>query len=103
MGAVAAAQADVVIITDDNPRSEEPSIIRAAIMGGARGVAAADRAVLTEQGDRRQAIHSAVARAGPQDCVLVLGKGHEQGQEAAGVVTPFDDRAELRQALEARA
>jgi UDP-N-acetylmuramoyl-L-alanyl-D-glutamate--2,6-diaminopimelate ligase len=101
MGAVAAARADVVFVTDDNPRSEEPSVIRAAIMGGAREVAASDRAVLHEQSDRREAIMAAVAEADAQDCVLVLGKGHEQGQEAAGVVTPFDDRAELRRALEA--
>ena len=101
MGAVAAQGADVVFITDDNPRSEEPSAIRAAIMVGARGVASSGGAVLHDEGDRRRAITSAVEEAGPGDCVLVLGKGHEQGQEVAGVVTPFDDRIVLREALEA--
>jgi len=101
MGAVAAQGADVVFITDDNPRSEEPSAIRSAIMVGARGVASSDRAVLHDEGDRRRAITSAVEEAGPGDCVLILGKGHEQGQEVAGVVTPFDDRVVVREALEA--
>lgn len=101
MGAVAARDADVVVVTDDNPRSEEPSAIRAAIMGGAGGVAAAHRALLREEGDRRSAITWAVDQATPDDCVLVLGKGHEQGQEVGGVITPFDDRIVVRQALEA--
>lgn len=101
MGAVAAQGADVVFITDDNPRSEEPSAIRTAIMVGARGVASSGGAVLHDEGDRRRAITSAVEEAGPGDCVLILGKGHEQGQEVAGVVTPFDDRIVLREALEA--
>lgn len=100
MGEVAADGADVVIITDDNPRAEEPSQIRAAIMEGARRVPTADRAVLHEDGDRRVAIEQAVRLAQPDDCVLVLGKGHEQGQEAAGVTTPFDDRLVVREALE---
>ena len=100
MGEVAAGGADVVIITDDNPRAEEPSQIRAAIMEGARRVPAADRAVLHEDGDRRVAIERAVHLARPDDCVLVLGKGHEQGQEVAGVTTPFDDRLVVREALE---
>ena len=101
MGAVAAQGADVVFITDDNPRSEEPSAIRSAIMVGARGVASSDWAVLHDEGDRRRAITSAVEEARPGDCVLILGKGHEQGQEVAGVVTPFDDRVVVREALEA--
>ena len=100
MGEVAARGADVLIITDDNPRSEPPSLIRAAMMEGARWVPSADRAVLLDEGDRRDAIMRAVRSAGPSDCVLVLGKGHEQGQEAAGVVTPFDDRLVVREALE---
>jgi UDP-N-acetylmuramoyl-L-alanyl-D-glutamate--2,6-diaminopimelate ligase len=100
MGEVAAREADVLIITDDNPRSEPPSRIRAAIMEGARRVGSRDRAVLREEGDRRDAITRAVRSAGPSDCVLLLGKGHEQGQEAAGVVTPFDDRLVVREALE---
>ena len=97
---MAADGADVVIITDDNPRAEEPSQIRAAMMEGARRVPAADRAVLHEDGDRRVAIERAVRLARPEDCVLVLGKGHEQGQEVAGVTTPFDDRLVVREALE---
>jgi UDP-N-acetylmuramoyl-L-alanyl-D-glutamate--2,6-diaminopimelate ligase len=100
MGEVAARDADVLIITDDNPRSEPPAQIRAAMMQGALRVGAADRAVLHDEGDRRDAIARAVASAGPGDCVLLLGKGHEQGQDAAGVVTPFDDRLVVREALE---
>ncbi len=103
MGEVAAREADVLIITDDNPRAEPPSLIRAAIMEGARRVPSADRAVVHDQGDRRDAIVRAVRSASPLDCVLLLGKGHEQGQEAAGVVTPFDDRLVVREALEALA
>ena len=72
-------------------------------MEGARRVGSADRAVLHDEGDRRDAITRAVRLAGPADCVLLLGKGHEQGQEAAGVVTPFDDRLVVREALEALA
>jgi UDP-N-acetylmuramoyl-L-alanyl-D-glutamate--2,6-diaminopimelate ligase len=101
MGEVAARGADVLIVTDDNPRSETPSSIRDAIMEGARSVGSADRAVLYDEGERRDAIARAVLLAGPEDCVLLLGKGHEQGQEAAGVITPFDDRLVVREALEA--
>lgn len=100
MGAVAARDADEVFITDDNPRSEEPAAIRAATMAGALGVPAPHRAVLHDEGDRRAAITAALGSASAADCVLVLGKGHEQGQETAGVVTPFDDRAVVREALE---
>ena len=72
-------------------------------MEGTRG-SSADRAVVhDDEGDRRDAIIRAVRSAGPSDCVLLLGKGHEQGQEAAGVVTPFDDRLVVREALEALA
>ncbi|MDZ4138679.1 MAG: UDP-N-acetylmuramoyl-L-alanyl-D-glutamate--2,6-diaminopimelate ligase [Erythrobacter sp.] len=73
MGAVAARTADLAIITDDNPRSEDPAAIRAAIMAGAGGSA-------REIGDRRAAIAAAVGEAGPRDIVLIAGKGHEQGQ-----------------------
>lgn len=73
MGAVAAQAADMVIVTDDNPRSEDPAAIRAAIMAGA-GVNARDI------GDRRAAIAAAIGEAGAQDIVLIAGKGHEQGQ-----------------------
>jgi UDP-N-acetylmuramoyl-L-alanyl-D-glutamate--2,6-diaminopimelate ligase len=98
MGEAAALGADVVVVTDDNPRSEEPADIRAAVIQGVHRV---DDVELVEAADRRQAITLAVAVAGPGDVVLVLGKGHEQGQEVAGVVTPFDDRAVLAEALAA--
>jgi len=102
MGAAAAANADIVIITDDNPRSEDPATIRAAVLGGAVGQAAptpSSAGRIREVGDRATAIQEAVAQAGPGDTVVVLGKGHESGQETAGVVHPFDDRAQLRAAL----
>ena len=94
MAAAAAALADAVIVTDDNPRSEDPASIRRAMLDGVRG---ADH--VREEGDRAQAIAEAVALAGAGDCVMVLGKGHETGQEIAGVVHPFDDREALRRAL----
>jgi UDP-N-acetylmuramoyl-L-alanyl-D-glutamate--2,6-diaminopimelate ligase len=106
MGAAAAAHADLVVVTDDNPRSEDPASIRAAVVGGA---VAQDRSVrpsaepsqerVREIADRAAAIREAVARAGAGDTVVVLGKGHEIGQDTAGVVHPFDDRTELRAAL----
>jgi UDP-N-acetylmuramoyl-L-alanyl-D-glutamate--2,6-diaminopimelate ligase len=102
MGAAAAAHADLVLVTDDNPRSEDPANIRAAIV---RGALAQDRSAssssdrIREIGNRAAAIRAAVALAGAGDTVVVLGKGHESGQEIAGVVHPFDDRAELRAAL----
>ncbi|MBE3075786.1 MAG: UDP-N-acetylmuramoyl-L-alanyl-D-glutamate--2,6-diaminopimelate ligase [Actinobacteria bacterium] len=102
IGAAAAAYADFVVVTDDNPRSEDPADIRAAVM---RGALAHDRSALrppgriVEIGGRGQAIRAAVARSGVGDTVVVLGKGHESGQEIAGVVHPFEDRAELRAAL----
>ena len=87
MGQVAEAKSDVVIVTDDNPRGEEPARIRAMIMEGA------PRA--REIGDRREAIAAAISAAGKGDIVLVAGKGHEQGQiVGAGSdmrVLPFDD------------
>ncbi|MFN8169178.1 MAG: UDP-N-acetylmuramoyl-L-alanyl-D-glutamate--2,6-diaminopimelate ligase [Candidatus Nanopelagicales bacterium] len=95
MGAAAAA-ADVVVVTDDNPRSEDPATIRAAVLEGARG---AGPAQVEEVGDRRAAVERAVALARQGDVVLVLGKGHEQGQEVAGTVSPFDDRVVLAEAL----
>ncbi len=97
MGACAAAHADVVIVTDDNPRSEDPASIRAAVMQGA--VASGSTAHVEEVADRRLAILRAVDLADPGDVVLVLGKGHEQGQEIAGTILPFDDRDEVRRAL----
>jgi UDP-N-acetylmuramoyl-L-alanyl-D-glutamate--2,6-diaminopimelate ligase len=96
MGEIAARDADVLVVTDDNPRSEDPAAIRRAIVGGTR----AGSAVVVEIGDRRAAIAEAIRRAGPGDVVLVAGKGHETGQQVAGEVLPFDDRevarAELR-------
>jgi UDP-N-acetylmuramoyl-L-alanyl-D-glutamate--2,6-diaminopimelate ligase len=100
MGEIAARLADVLIVTDDNPRTEDPAAIRAALIEGAARVPMRERAELVEIGDRRQAIRQAVGLAVPGDAVLVAGKGHETGQEIAGVVHPFDDRTEVRAALE---
>ncbi|WP_068033068.1 UDP-N-acetylmuramoyl-L-alanyl-D-glutamate--2,6-diaminopimelate ligase [Nocardia mexicana] len=99
MGATAARGADLLIITDDNPRSEEPAAIREAIRGGALGIAEAERGEVTEIGDRAAAVAAAVDWARPGDVVLVAGKGHETGQEIAGVKYPFDDREVLAEAL----
>jgi UDP-N-acetylmuramoyl-L-alanyl-D-glutamate--2,6-diaminopimelate ligase len=102
MGYTAARLADVLVITDDNPRSEDPGAIRLAIREGADQVAPGGRAEIHEVGDRRSAITVAVGLAEAGDVVLVLGKGHEQGQDVGGVVMPFDDAAVLRAALDAR-
>jgi UDP-N-acetylmuramoyl-L-alanyl-D-glutamate--2,6-diaminopimelate ligase len=83
MGAIAQKQADIAIITDDNPRSEDPAIIRAAIRE------AAPRAM--EIGDRRAAISQAIKMAAADDIVLIAGKGHEQGQTIGDRTLPFDD------------
>jgi UDP-N-acetylmuramoyl-L-alanyl-D-glutamate--2,6-diaminopimelate ligase len=95
MGELAAAGADVLVVTDDNPRGEDPAAIRAALLAGARGGAAQ----VLEIGDRRSAIAEAVGLAVAGDVVLIAGKGHETGQEIAGVVQPFDDRAVVREEL----
>jgi len=99
MGQVAAELADLVVVTDDNPRDEEPASIRAAIISGATN----GRAEVIEIGDRREAIEHAVAWARPGDVVLIAGKGHEAGQTSHGQTRPFDDRDELAAALGARA
>jgi UDP-N-acetylmuramoyl-L-alanyl-D-glutamate--2,6-diaminopimelate ligase len=99
MGAESAARADVLIVTDDNPRSEEPAEIRAQVLAGARPVVAERGVQVLEIGDRRAAIRRAVQVAGTGGAVVIAGKGHEQGQEIAGVVHPFADRDELRAAL----
>jgi UDP-N-acetylmuramoyl-L-alanyl-D-glutamate--2,6-diaminopimelate ligase len=99
MGEVAARDADLLIVTDDNPRSEDPAAIRAAMLAG---VPAELRERVLEIGDRAEAIEAAVAAAGPHDTVLVAGKGHETGQEVAGVVHPFDDRNVVRRAIQER-
>jgi UDP-N-acetylmuramoyl-L-alanyl-D-glutamate--2,6-diaminopimelate ligase len=99
MGAAAARHADLVIVTDDNPRSEDPADIRAAVIAGARA-AGAEPTEVEEIGDRSAAMIRAAETTWSTDTVVVLGKGHEQGQEVAGVVHPFDDRIVLREALE---
>lgn len=89
MGQVAAAQADVVIVTDDNPRTEDPAAIRAAVLAGAPAA--------TEIGDRRAAIAHAIGMAASDDIVLVAGKGHEGGQIVGDLVLPFDDVQVVRE------
>ena len=99
MGEVASAQSDVVIVTDDNPRGEDPAAIRRMVLEGASGA--------REIGDRREAIAAAIAEAGRDDIVLIAGKGHEQGQiVGAGDemrVLPFDDVSVARECAGPRA
>jgi UDP-N-acetylmuramoyl-L-alanyl-D-glutamate--2,6-diaminopimelate ligase len=83
MGDVATRLADHVIVTDDNPRSEDPAAIRRDVMAGAPGA--------IEIGGRREAIAAGIAEAGAGDIVLLAGKGHEQGQIVGDKVLPFDD------------
>jgi UDP-N-acetylmuramoyl-L-alanyl-D-glutamate--2,6-diaminopimelate ligase len=99
MGAAAAHGSDVLVVTDDNPRSEDPAAIRAAVLAGVAEVPKEQRAEVLEVGDRREAIATAAGLARPGDTVLLAGKGHETGQEVAGQVHPFDDRAVLREVL----
>ena len=89
MGAVATRMSDIVIVTDDNPRSEDPATIRAAIMAAAPGA--------TEVGGRREAIAEAIRIAKAGDIVLVAGKGHETGQIVGDRVLPFDDALVARE------
>jgi UDP-N-acetylmuramoyl-L-alanyl-D-glutamate--2,6-diaminopimelate ligase len=98
MGRVAAELADLVVVTDDNPRDEDPADIRAAILAGTAGCPAR----VVEIGDRGEAIDHAVAWARAGDIVLIAGKGHEAGQTSHGHTRPFDDRRELARSLEAR-
>ena len=98
MGAAAVSGADVVIVTDDNPRSEDPAAIRGAVVRGALDAVAgaatgsrASRVEVVEQPGRLQAIERALRLAGPDDTVALLGKGHEHGQEVSGQVLEFDD------------
>ncbi|MHC5700589.1 UDP-N-acetylmuramoyl-L-alanyl-D-glutamate--2,6-diaminopimelate ligase [Streptomyces tirandamycinicus] len=100
MGAAAARYADTAVLTSDNPRSEDPLAILAAMLAGAAEVPSHKRGDVLVEADRAAAIAAAVARAAPGDTVLVAGKGHEQGQDIAGVVRPFDDRRVLREAIE---
>jgi len=92
MGAIAAQKADRVIVTDDNPRSEDPAAIRAAILAAAPGA--------LEIGDRREAIRRAVAEMKPGDVLLIAGKGHESGQIVGNRVLPFTDHGAVLAALE---
>ena len=96
MGEAAAQHADLVVVTDDNPRSEKPAAIRADVLSGA----SAGPGVAIEVAGRRDAIAHAVALAHRGDTVVVAGKGHEQGQEVDGVVHPFDDRTVMRELIE---
>jgi UDP-N-acetylmuramoyl-L-alanyl-D-glutamate--2,6-diaminopimelate ligase len=95
MGRVAARLADRVIVTDDNPRHEDPAAIRRAILAGCPGA--------REIGDRREAIAAALDELGPGDVLVVAGKGHEQGQIIGDTVLPFDDAAVIRELLGAAA
>ncbi|MFM9135286.1 MAG: UDP-N-acetylmuramoyl-L-alanyl-D-glutamate--2,6-diaminopimelate ligase [bacterium] len=95
MGRIAGELSDLLVVTDDNPRSEDPAAIRAAMLAGVP-----EGAHVLEIGDRREAIAAAVAAARPGDVLLLLGKGHEPGQEAGGVVQPFHDSDVLAAALE---
>ena len=94
MGAIAAENADRVIITDDNPRSEKPETIRAAILAAAKGA--------SEIGDRAQAIRSAIDDLAPGDALLIAGKGHETGQIIGDRVLPFSDHEAVASALAPR-
>ncbi|MFI1045188.1 UDP-N-acetylmuramoyl-L-alanyl-D-glutamate--2,6-diaminopimelate ligase [Streptomyces griseoruber] len=100
MGAAAARLADTAVLTSDNPRSEDPLAILATMLEGAASVPAHERGEVLLFEDRAAAIAAAVARAHAGDTVLVAGKGHEQGQDIAGVVRPFDDRQVLREAIQ---
>ncbi|UFQ15118.1 MULTISPECIES: UDP-N-acetylmuramoyl-L-alanyl-D-glutamate--2,6-diaminopimelate ligase [Streptomyces] len=100
MGAAAARLADTAVLTSDNPRGEDPLAILATMLAGAAEVPAHERGDVAVFEDRAAAIRAAVLRARPGDTVLVAGKGHEQGQDIAGVVRPFDDRQVLREAIQ---
>ncbi|MDF1790911.1 MAG: UDP-N-acetylmuramoyl-L-alanyl-D-glutamate--2,6-diaminopimelate ligase [Thalassobaculaceae bacterium] len=94
MGAAVSKHADRPIVTDDNPRSEDPALIRATTIAACKGG--------VEIGDRRAAIHETVSRLGPGDVLVIAGKGHEQGQEIKGVKHPFDDATVAREAVALR-
>jgi UDP-N-acetylmuramoyl-L-alanyl-D-glutamate--2,6-diaminopimelate ligase len=96
MGKVASELSDIVFVTDDNPRSEEPAEIRKSVLDGAgKGTAQ-----VFEVADRRVAIFQALKLARDGDVIAILGKGHETGQEISGEVFPFDDRIVVRQESE---
>jgi UDP-N-acetylmuramyl-tripeptide synthetase len=96
MGKLAAEWGDAVVVTDDNPRREEAASIRAQVLAGVGKPAGKP---VFEEGDRRAALALALAEAGPQDVIAVLGKGHETGQIVGDTVLPFDDRVVLRELL----
>jgi UDP-N-acetylmuramoyl-L-alanyl-D-glutamate--2,6-diaminopimelate ligase len=102
MGMVAARLSDVVVITSDNPRGEDPARIIEEVKRGADAETRQSNASVVAEVDRREAILQAVRNAGPGDVVLIAGKGHEKYQEIAGRRIPFDDIAVAREALEAR-
>ncbi len=91
MGRIAVERADVAIVTDDNPRTEDPALIRAAILAAAPGA--------IEVGDRAEAIRSAVAGLEAGDVLVIAGKGHEEGQIVGTTVLPFSDHAVARDAI----
>jgi len=94
MGAIATENADSVIITDDNPRSENPAAIRSAILGAAKGA--------SDIGDRTEAIRTAIAGLQNGDALLIAGKGHETGQIVGDRVLPFSDHDAVAAALAPR-
>jgi UDP-N-acetylmuramoyl-L-alanyl-D-glutamate--2,6-diaminopimelate ligase len=94
MGAIASEGADSVIVTDDNPRSENPGAIRASILSAATGA--------TEIGDRAEAIRAAISALQPGDALLIAGKGHETGQIVGDRVLPFSDHDAVASALAPR-
>lgn len=96
MGTAAAAFADLVVVTTDNPRSEDPGTIAAEVAAGATGTSSTHVVTIL---DRKDAIDDVIETALPGDIIMILGKGHESGQEVDGVVSPFDDRHVARQAL----
>jgi UDP-N-acetylmuramoyl-L-alanyl-D-glutamate--2,6-diaminopimelate ligase len=98
MGAAAAAGADVIVVTSDNPRTEDPARIVAQVASGARAARQLEMEV-----DRARAIAQAVQRAAPSDVVLIAGKGHEDYQIVGGARLPFSDFDQARRALASRA
>jgi UDP-N-acetylmuramoyl-L-alanyl-D-glutamate--2,6-diaminopimelate ligase len=97
MGRAAGSGADLTVVTSDNPRSEDPESIAAAVAVGLRD----EGARFVVELDRREAIRYALSEAGAGDVVVIAGKGHEPGQTAAGATSPFDDRVVAREELEA--
>ena len=91
MGRVAAKLADEIIVTDDNPRTEVPAIIRKSVLEGCPDA--------TEIGDRAEAIRTGIKRLGPDDCLVIAGKGHEQGQIIGTKVIPFSDVEHVKLSL----